>query len=243
MHTCFLAVAFLSTVTASPLPDFSPLAYALPSTDQPNNAPIPFEDFFAESLDVGQPQILAQSPSTNLYSYSFLQPQILVENNQQIEEPVRGDSPDGNNPIPLSPTVKYDQSDLKFQHASCDATSSVCCQRAYNGESSQSASCTASMCFESPFSLIFPSSKSAYQECASEYIIDFAGSDHTPVVDTSNDKFGRYCLSPKYFSDCNQMWYWVWVSILSIPVPLFPHRIYLLYPFTTGNTEKAFSLT
>lgn len=169
MHTCFLAAAFLSAVTASPLPDFSPFEYVLPSSGQPNNVPIPFQDFFAQtstnpdSFDLGQPQILAQSPSTDPYSSNFVQPQILAEGRDEpMPEEVRGDSPNGNEPLPLPSTI-YLPSDLRFQNAPCNAISSVCCQRAYNGENSRSTTCAASRCFESPFSFLLPSPKSAYQ--------------------------------------------------------------------------------
>lgn len=177
MHTYFLVVAFLSAVTASPLPDFSPLGYVRP-TGQPNNAPILFQDFFEETstnpenYNFEQSQILAQPPDTNLDSYklaqpqilaqipsyNLIQPQILVESNENgIHETVRGDAPEGDEPIPMpikGTTANYLPSDLQFQQASCDATSSVCCQRAYIGEDSQPDTCAASMRFQIPFSLL-----------------------------------------------------------------------------------------
>ena len=226
MHTYSLAAAFLSAVTASPLQDFSPFEFVLPSSGQPNNAPIPFQDFFAQtntnldSYNLEQPQILAQSPSTSPDIYEFVKPQILTENpDQRMVETVRGDSPGGNDPLPLPSTANYLPSDLKFQQAPCDTTSSVCCQRAYNGESSQSVTCAASTYFRSPFSFLLPRPQIGSPACASEEIIKFAGSDHTSMTDSTSAKFGRYCLAPVYFSDCNQMWPLVWVSLHSIPVP------------------------
>lgn len=256
MHTYFLAAAFLSAVTASPLPEFSPFEYVLPSSGQPNNAPIPFQDFFSQtntnpdSYNLEQPSILAQSPSTSPDIYKFVQPQILAESpDQRMAETVRGDSPGGIEPLPLQiipSTANYLPSDLKFQKAPCDTTSSVCCQRAYNGESSQSATCAASKYFRSPFSFLLPRPQIGSPACASEKIIKFAGSDRTSVTDSSSANFGRYCLAPQYFSDCDQMWSWVWVSLHSIPVPPFPHRIYSVCPFTAGSVQdgkEVFSLT
>lgn len=256
MHTYFLAAAFLSAVTASPLPEFSPFEYVLPSSGQPNNAPIPFQDFFSQtntnpdSYNLEQPPILAQSPSTSPDIYKFVQPQILAESpDQRMVETVRGDSPGGIEPLPLQiipSTANYLPSDLKFQKAPCDTTSSVCCQRAYNGESSQSATCATSEYFRSPFSFLLPRPQIGSPACAPEKIIKFAGSDHTSVTDSSSANFGRYCLAPQYFSDCNQMWSWVWVSLHSIPVPPFPHRIYSVCPFTAGSVQdgkEVFSLT
>lgn len=185
MHTCFLAAAFLSAVTASPLPDFSPLGYVPLTSGQPNNAPIPFPDFFAQTsaipynYNIEQSQILAQSPGINLDSYEFAQPQVLAQNpstnsdsynlvqphtlmesyEEEMSETVRGDDPAGNEPIPVPLTgsaANYLPSDLQFQQAPCDATSSVCCQRDYNGEDSQPATCAASMRFQSPFSFLLP---------------------------------------------------------------------------------------
>lgn len=136
MHTYFLAPVFLSAVTASPLQDFSPLGYVLPSSGQPNDAPNAFQDFFART-------------STNPDSY--IQPQIQAKS---LGERLGGDPASGNEAIPHSAASQYLQSDLKFQRAPCGATSSVCCQRAYNGESSQSATCAASMYSQSPFSFL-----------------------------------------------------------------------------------------
>lgn len=179
MHTYFLAAVFLSAVTASPLPDFSSLGYVLPTSGQPNSAQNPFQDFFAQTstnpdnYNLEQPQILAQSPGTNLESYKFaqlqalaqipstnsdsydlVQPQILVASNEEgMHETVRGDAPGGNEPIPLpilGPTTNYLPSDLQFQKAQCDATSSVCCKRD-TGEDSQPAVCDASTRFQGLF--------------------------------------------------------------------------------------------
>lgn len=259
MHTYFLAAAFLSAVTASPLPDFSPLGYVPLTSDQPNDVPIPFPDFFAQtstnpdnynleqsqilaqspginldSNEFAQPQVLAQNPSTNSDSYNLVQPQILVESYEEgMPETVRGDDPAGNEPIPLptaSSAEKCLPSDRQFQRAPCDATSSVCCQRDYNGEDSKPATCAASMRFQSPFSYI------RSPVCALEIGIEFAGSDASPVKDFGNPKFGRYCLAPKYFSDCNRLWSWVRVS-LYICVPPFSHRIYQVCPFTAGIVQ------
>lgn len=166
MHTYFFAAAFLSAVTASPLPEFSPFEYVLPSSGQPNNAPILFQDFFSQtntnpgSYKLEQPPILGQSPSTSPDIYKFVQPQILAQSpDERMAETEGGDSPGGNEPLPLQivpSTPNYLPSDLKFQQAPCGTTSSVCCQRAYNGESSQSATCAASKYFRSPFSFLLP---------------------------------------------------------------------------------------
>lgn len=257
MHTYSLAAAFLSAVTASPVQDFSPFEYVLPSSGQPNNAPIPFQDFFAQTntnpdgYNLEQPQILSQSPSTTPDIYEFVKPQILAESpDQRMVETVRGDSLGGNEPLPVQiipSTENYLPSDLEFQHAQCDTTSSVCCQRVYNGESSHSATCAASTYFRSPFSSLLPRPQIGSPACASEKNIEFAGLDRTPMMDSRSAKFGRYCLAPVYFSDCNQMWEWVWVSLHSLPGPPFPHLINSVCPFTAGSVqdgkEEVFSLT
>lgn len=191
MYTYSLAAAFLLAVTASPLPDLSPLGYLLPTSGQPNIAPILFQDFLAQSstnldnynfeqsqilaqspeTDPGnykfaQPQVLSQIPSTNSDGYNLRQPQILAESYEKGRpETVRGDALEGNEPIPLpitGPTSNYLPSDIKFQQASCSATSSVCCQRAYNGQDSLPATCAASMYFQSLISFLTPTSTHQY---------------------------------------------------------------------------------
>lgn len=266
MHTYFRAAAFaafLSAVTASPLPDFS---YVLPVSAQPDNTPIPFQDFSAQtsinpdsynleqpqilaqslstspdSYNLEQPQIPSQSPGTSPDGYNLEQPQILAESpDERMDETVKGDSPNNNDPLPLPITAsnaKYLPSDQRFQLAPCDARSSVCCQRAYNGENSQSATCAASMCFQSPFPFFYPPPQIGSPTCAPEKSLEFVGSDHMPMVDTSNAKFGKYCLAPHYFNNCDKMWDWVWVSLQSILVPLFAHQIYPVCPFTAGSVQ------
>lgn len=267
MHTYFLAAAFLSAVTASPLPDFSPLGYVSLTSGQPNDAPIPIQDFIAQSStnsdnynleqsqilaqspgisldsnEFAQPEVLAKNPSTNSDSFNLVQPQILVGSYEEGRpEKIRGDDPAGNEPIPL-PTAgsaeNYLPSDLQFQQAPCDATSSVCCQRDYNGEDSKSATCAASMRFQSPFSHI------RSPICALDISIEFAGSDQSSVKDSGNPKFGRYCFAPKYFSDCNQLFSWVRVSLYICP-SLFPSSVpsLPLYCRYCTRQEKVVSLT
>lgn len=241
MYAYSLAAAFLLAVTASPLPDLSPLGYLLPTSGQPNIAPILFQDFLAQSstnldnynfeqsqilaqspeTDPGnykfaQPQVLSQIPSTNSDGYNLRQPQILAESYEKGRpETVRGDALEGNEPIPLpitGPTSNYLPSDIKFQQASCSATSSVWLPTSLQWTGFATRHLCRKYVLSKPNLISYPHIHSPI--CASEISIEFAGLDQSSIKDFRNAKFGRYCFAPKYFGDCNQMWSWVLVSQL-----------------------------